>query len=245
MSIKIFHGLCLKCGNSFTKEIKWGHIPKFCSKSCSHSRSQTAENNLKRSIWARANPTGCVADKSYRKTKNPTLWETIQCPTCSKYFEKYKSEKSRKYCSAVCRQTGGYRKESFRFGIKGFYKNIHCDSTWELAFLIYHLDHGNKIIRNPTKLSYVDMLGKERLYYPDFEVNGILYEIKGNMLENDYCKLQHNPNVVLMDKEKLKPIFDYIHKTYSKNLTNLKELYDFIDITGKPTSDTKRKDLPK
>ena len=38
---------------------------------------------------------------------------------------------------------GGKRHGSGR-GKKGWYKGYYCDSTWELAWVIYQLDHGVK-----------------------------------------------------------------------------------------------------
>ena len=49
--------------------------------------------------------------------------------------------------------SGGLRKGSGR-GKKGYYKGYWCDSSWELAWVIYQLDHNIKIKRNWEKFEY-------------------------------------------------------------------------------------------
>jgi hypothetical protein len=238
MIIKIHNGICAKCNQPFSKEIKWGHIPKFCSRVCSNSRSHSKDTIEKMSEWAKSNPRGVAAYKNIKtsaNTKDPNKWITIECPTCKLPFEKYKSETSRKYCSSKCRVSGGYRKESFRHGIKGYYCNIHCDSTWELAFLIYHLDHNNDIQRHPVQRTYIDVSGDHRNYYPDFKVNGKLYEIKGRLTDNDLCKIQCNPDVILLTENELQPIFNYVCHTYNVSKSNIRKLYHIFDKSGSPT----------
>ena len=58
------------------------------------------------------------------------------------------------------------------------YNGIRFDSSWELAFWIYHKDNEIEISREPKSPEY-EYEGKKHYYFPDFEVNGKLYEIKG------------------------------------------------------------------
>ena len=39
-------------------------------------------------------------------------------------------------------------------GKKGYYKGIYCDSTWELAFLVYCFDNNIPIIRIPYDVEW-------------------------------------------------------------------------------------------
>ena len=75
------------------------------------------------------------------------------------------------------------RKEGYRPNPKSkyYYNNIYFDSSWELAFYIYCVDHGINIERNTHILKYF-VNGKERGYIPDFLVNGEFVEIKGDFL---------------------------------------------------------------
>lgn len=119
------------------------------------------------------------------------------------------------------------------------YNNEYFDSSWELAFYIYHLMNGDKIIREPKAISY--MYNNElHNYYPDFEVNGDLYEIKGNHLINSNgeltnifsedqddilkekykCMIQNN--VILITKKEIKVYMDFI-KSKNINLRDYKK----------------------
>ena len=61
---------------------------------------------------------------------------------------------------------GGYKKGCGK-GKKGWYKGYWCDSSWELAFVIYNLEHGIKFERNKQGFEYV-FENKTYKYYPDF-----------------------------------------------------------------------------
>ena len=53
------------------------------------------------------------------------------------------------------------------------------DSSWELAFYIYHLDKQHNIKHEPCNFSYT-YNGEEHQYAVDFKVSNKYYEIKGN-----------------------------------------------------------------
>lgn len=57
------------------------------------------------------------------------------------------------------------------------------DSGWELRFYQYCKRRGFDVIYHPCCLTY-EFNGREFRYYPDFEVNGKLYEIKGDCFIN-------------------------------------------------------------
>lgn len=59
------------------------------------------------------------------------------------------------------------------------FNNEYFDSSWELAFYVYHVRMSHHIVREPKHFKYV-FDNKERLYFPDFEVEGNYYEIKGD-----------------------------------------------------------------
>ncbi len=59
------------------------------------------------------------------------------------------------------------------------YNGIAFDSSWEIAFYIYCVEHSMSITRHTKGLPYKDADGKSHMYFPDFEVDGVLYEIKG------------------------------------------------------------------
>ena len=67
---------------------------------------------------------------------------------------------------------------------------------------------------------------KEYKYYPYFIINNQLYEIKG--YENDRAKIKHeqHPEVIYLDKIKIKTYIDYVINKYGKDFIRL---YDRLD----------------
>ena len=119
---------------------------------------------------------------------------------------------------------------------KYFFNNEYFDSSWELAFYIYHLDKGHKIIHEPISFMY-KFDGKDCLYFPDFKVNNKYYEIKGEQFLVRYkngnikgmkcpfdksknekynakykCMKKHNVTIITFDK--IDKYLNYIIKQY-------------------------------
>lgn len=112
-------------------------------------------------------------------------------------------------------------------GKKGRYKGFFCASTYELAYLIYCLDHGIDIQRNTQGFEY-EFKGQKHLYYPDFIVNGTYIEIKGFWKEEVDIKANAvtGPIEILYFKD-MQYIFDYIRETYNKEVDkNISDLYE-------------------
>jgi len=72
---------------------------------------------------------------------------------------------------------GGYKPGSGR-GLHGWYKGYWCDSTWELAFVIFNLEHNISFKRNSTRFEYY-WENKKHYWIPDFLINDTFIEIKG------------------------------------------------------------------
>ena len=123
--------------------------------------------------------------------------------------------------AALRRNLGGYQPGSGR-GKKGWYKGIFCDSSWELAYVIYCIDHQIDIKRNTTKLTYI-WKEKIRTYIPDFVINGNLIEIKGYRTEQWEAKLTANPSVTVLYESDMKPILSFVIDKYSKDYIHLYE----------------------
>ena len=119
------------------------------------------------------------------------------------------------------RKLGGYIKGSGR-GKKGWYKGIFCDSSWELAYVIYCLDYNISIQRNIKKRQYI-FEGKERNYIPDFIVDGKLVEIKGYKSKQWEAKIKFNPDIQVLYEKDLTNIFKYVTTTYGKDFIKLYE----------------------
>ena len=121
---------------------------------------------------------------------------------------------------------GGIRKGAGR-GKKGRYKNIWCDSSWELAFVIWHLDNGYSVERNLIFYLYT-WEKKEHKYYPDFIINGELFEVKGFYSDKDKEKIKQCPvKIKVLLKEDILPFIEYVKRTYKLN--KIEDLYDGVN----------------
>ena len=141
---------------------------------------------------------------------------------------KIKQTNLKKYGVESYAQTKEYHQKCHK---KYLYNNEKFDSSWELAFYIYHIDNGIPIKRNPRRLAYI-FNNKKHYYFPDFEVNGNLIEIKGGQFftkniydggcfkkEIDNAKIAciKNNNVIIISNKEIKPYLNYITNIYGKN----------------------------
>lgn len=118
---------------------------------------------------------------------------------------------------------GGYREGSGRSKC-GHYKGIYCGSTYELAWVVYNLDHKIPFERNNKGFRY-SFEGRTRKYYPDFRLPDNSYvEIKGFKTIQDEAKWKKFPHKLqVLTKDELAFIFEYVKKTYGNRI---EELYD-------------------
>lgn len=118
---------------------------------------------------------------------------------------------------------GGYRRGSGR-GKKGTYKGYWCDSSYELAWVIYHLEKNIEFERNNQKFKYLYMDVEEKNYIPDFKIGETFYELKGYKDDSVEYKIKYFPFTlkILFEKD-LKYIFDYVISKYGKNFISLYE----------------------
>ena len=112
-------------------------------------------------------------------------------------------------------KAGGYRKGS-GIGSKGYYNNIYCDSTWELAFVVYHIEHELKIERCKEKRKYI-FEEKERFYYPDFITDEGIIEIKGYSSKQWEAKYKYNQDVKVLYQNDMKKYLDYVISKYGEH----------------------------
>lgn len=114
-----------------------------------------------------------------------------------------------------------------------FYDNTYFDSSWELYYYIYMKDRGYNIKRNTRGLEY--FIGDNKhLYFPDFDIDGQLIEIKGNQyikddsLYNPYGekdqsraiakdKCLKDNKVKLITSTLIKPAIDYVRNKYGRD----------------------------
>lgn len=230
--------VCEKCGIIMTEKFGPG---RFCSRKCANSRKFTEETNQKKReaarLYTQEHPEALsrkyLLDAQKLRVeydKNPN-----SCKICGKnipYNIRYRGS-----CSLECLQklrsqqakdniaVGGYR-EGSGIGKHGYYKGYKCDSTYELAYVIYNIDHNILFERSSYKYLYVAIDDSVHTYYPDFIQDGFIIEIKGYMNENVYRKIAavNDYPVKLLRYSEIKPMIEYVQKTC--NVKDISKLYD-------------------
>lgn len=212
---------CEKCGKESIKIYGSG---RFCSSKCSHARilSEEIKNKIRKSLKNRI-----VLNKRSRVDKI--------CVICQKSFWVHTYNSKKIFCSRVCmnqdkdykfkkKAAGGYR-EGSGYGKSGWYKGVQCDSSYELAWVIYHLEHNIEFIRNKQKFKYV-YNEKEHFYIPDYFLpkDQLFIEVKGFSTEQHKAKIKcFNKQIKVLYKKDLKEIFEYVINKYGKNFIELYE----------------------
>lgn len=104
-------------------------------------------------------------------------------------------------------------------GLKVFF----CDSSWELAFVVYHIENKLNIKRCDVKYKYI-IENTEHIYTPDFITDEGIIEIKGRRDYKAKIKEEKFPNVIVIDKTKISTYLDYVINKYGDEFW--KTLYD-------------------
>ena len=219
--------ICETCGKIMST--KWGS-GRFCSKSCANTRShsQITKDKIKKNSLDGAK---CGAISKHNKALDKYYSSPNICNVCKSiipYEFRY-----RKTCSDNCFRVlmSTYSKESvithggninqigFKSHIQGNYKGFHCDSTWELAFIVYHLEHNILFERNKEYFPYL-YEGKEHNYFPDFKIGNEYIEVKGYVDEVVKAKIEQFPKdkkLVMLQYNEMKPMIDYCIEKYGNN----------------------------
>ena len=98
-------------------------------------------------------------------------------------------------------------------GKQGRYCGFWCDSSWELAFIVYHLEHNLNIKRFNGFFEY-EYEGKSKKYFPDFITDDGIIEIKGFCTKQWLAKEQQHPEVKVLYENDMKIYLDYVIEKY-------------------------------
>lgn len=119
-------------------------------------------------------------------------------------------------------RTGGYRKGSGR-GKSGWYKGYWCDSSWELAFVVYNLDHRILFKRNTEKFPYL-YDGRLSYYIPDFILGSVYIEIKGyDTAKNKAKYAAFSKQLRVFKWNVIQYMVKYVKQTYGNHFISLYE----------------------
>lgn len=227
---------------------------KCCSSSCAHSYAakfaDPEKNKSGMKTFAKVRVIHChkcgkdvnvigsvsiiLCDECKEKTKANPSEKCLICgkdvvngrKTCCKEHEKELRIQSFKNKVSKTHSVGGLRNKGGR-GKRGWYKGIHCDSSWELAWVIYQLEHNVPFVRNTKICFYYYFNEKKYKYYPDFILqDGTFVEIKGWKSPKWEAKVEQFPSnqkLQIYYHDDLKNIFDYVIQKYGKKYTDLYE----------------------
>lgn len=200
------------CGNNCCRQDDHGgecdcdehNVPKKID-----NTSAIEQTSLENEFWVLAPCVECGNVFSVRKSRRDSVkdlfcsiecckirWKRTHvirtCESCGKEFERPQSVKQTRFCSWQCyRDFVGVEAHGNYSGMFGYYQsikagNVHFDSRLELMRM-KELDQDNSVrtwSRSVHRIPWVDSLGKQRLYYPDFDVEYVdgtkcVEELKG------------------------------------------------------------------
>ena len=107
---------------------------------------------------------------------------------------------------------------------KYVYHGEKFDSSWELYYWVYCKEHGYSILRNFNYFTFT-LGGKQRRFYPDFNVNGSLVEIKGDHLKQDVYKTElwkakkeicDREHIAILSEDEMRPIIKWVQDKFGK-----------------------------
>lgn len=160
-------------------------------------------------------------NKGQTKETDDRIMSGLDHPNYGKGFCSSHSQETKDKLSKIAKSSGlGGRVEGSGRGKKGWYKGFFCDSSWELAYLIYQLEHDAKIERCKEVRSY-EWEGKQRKYFPDFVVEGKIVEIKGYKTKQWEAKQAANPDVICLYSNEMTPYINYVTEKYGKDYIKL------------------------
>lgn len=198
---------CIYCGKIFrTRKEKQTHYKK-------------DHNGITKGAWNK----GLTKEtNSSLKNASNKLKENFQ-NNLQKYGWKINPKSTEK---ARLKQIENYKKNPKQInprGKAGWYKGIWCDSSWELAYVLW-CENNNILLKRCTNSLPYCYKGKLHYYTPDFEINGEIIEIKGYCSDKDKEKIKQYPNIKVLYKNDLQPILEWVKEKYGKDFIKLYEV---------------------
>ena len=203
---------CIKCNKEHNGNFGSG---KYCTLKCANSRTFSEESRKKKS---QSNKTQIPWNKGIKFGAKTII---SKCLYCNGDIEHKPYSPKKYHASCWLKASGGQRKGS-GVGKGGWYKGYWCDSTYELAWIIYQLEHNQLFERNKVRYEYI-WNNKTREYIPDFIQNNEIIEIKGYLTEQTKVKLKSVPNLKVLFRKDLEKEFNYVQSKYGKDFTYLYE----------------------
>lgn len=213
---------CIRCGKSF--QVDNLSKQKCCSSKCAHSRdtsgpSQEFIQNKKH-------------DKINKNQEKINLWKISKpkCKYCNKFIDVNIGYPFRQFCDNSCKAKYAITFKTIESHLKstrhgnahhGWYKDIPYDSSFELAFIIYNIECLHKKVERFKGYRTYIYNNETHKYFPDFIIDGKIYEVKGQMTSADEAKLNQNPDVILVKNSFIDDCRKYCIHKYGKKFWEL------------------------
>lgn len=232
------HSCCKKCGDILTTQI--GKATK------QEKYGDIHYNNSQKTIKTKIERYGTVF-VNHEKTKQTKLERYGNCyynnPQKSaktkeeKYGDKNYNNENRRLLTNLKKYGTMYPSQLEEVKLKQrqnshkkyLYNGIGFDSSWELAFYIKSIDEGKNILREPKVFTYISN-NEKYLYTPDFEINGIFYEIKGTHLIKQGIWQPPKEEVKYLPEDKQKLIYQKYQDKQKCAVENNVEIIDYSRI---------------
>lgn len=215
---------CLNCNTPIDFRLRKN---RFCCRRCAATYNQRDGGHGGTHIWT--TDERLAQSEKMKNVGRKSITETRVCEHCGQSFiVKHWSKK--RFCSRKCAdvgrdlsRAGGYRQRGGR-GKQGWYKGIFCGSSWELAWVIFQLEHGVNFSRNDEGFQYIYQ-GVSHKYYPDFLMtDGEYVEVKGyNSPQWEAKRMQFPHKLSVIDKVGIRPYLNYVVEKYGDDFTRLYE----------------------
>lgn len=201
--------LCNKCNTEITSQGFKKHY-KTCDGSGPKIRNKGKGKN-----WAK----GKSYEEIYGEEKANLL--KLKLKNRPQYFIGH-SEETKKNISDKMKGNSNWKNSVHKSGRgkKGYYNGYYYMSSWELAYIIYCLDHSIKFERVWESFDYT-YKGVKRKYIPDFYLieEDCYIEIKGYESSQWDSKLNAFPhNIKVLYKNDIKPYLEYVINKYGSSI---------------------------
>lgn len=223
---KVYTFVCEVCGKEYQLELSEnsynrGKYKKTCSDECAKKLTAKNTNKTEKNRKISSSMNGNIPWNKIKENRTCEYCGSIIIGRIKSKFccdEHMKLSRHNKL-SEIHKNSklGGYHPNSIKKHHHGVYKGINCDSSWELAFVVYCLEH-NISIKNCKETRTYTINGKTKRYFPDFVINeNEIIEIKGYYDINAKAKHEQNPDIKIYFKQEIKPMLEYATSKYGKN----------------------------
>jgi hypothetical protein len=242
LEMKVPNVLCdFGCGRAAIRQLKNGRFlcAEFSAQCPALRAKNSAANKGKNPFANRPHPRGMAGKPAWNRgltwaqmySPEVVQWQRVRSSAAAARMheamrnspERERIRRAKLSRLALQRGLGGYERGSGR-GKKGWCRGYWCDSTYELAFVVWALDHEIPFARNLELFPY-EYKGRVLHWTPDFLLaDGTFVEIKGYITDQTRAKFEYFlPPLRIFTRPDLERMFNHVHGQYGKNLLALYE----------------------